>query len=110
DGIRDGHVTGVQTCALPIYPRLDVRLAKRLVGERRPALAQGEVFLTMIGQLTAAPLDGGDVETGFGAEPRGRHLARGGQQVGVVVARVAPLARLVNSEIDGYLVALGNLP
>src|SRR5690625_7631329 len=20
DGIRDGHVTGVQTCALPIYP------------------------------------------------------------------------------------------
>src|SRR5437870_13091814 len=22
DGIRDGHVTGVQTCALPIYARL----------------------------------------------------------------------------------------
>src|SRR5690625_5754279 len=22
DGIRDGHVTGVQTCALPIYRRL----------------------------------------------------------------------------------------
>src|SRR5690625_3739437 len=22
DGIRDGHVTGVQTCALPIYPQL----------------------------------------------------------------------------------------
>src|SRR5439155_13597396 len=22
DGIRDGHVTGVQTCALPILPRL----------------------------------------------------------------------------------------
>src|SRR6266702_4900835 len=22
DGIRDGHVTGVQTCALPIYPRI----------------------------------------------------------------------------------------
>src|SRR5207253_3568702 len=21
DGIRDGHVTGVQTCALPIFPR-----------------------------------------------------------------------------------------
>src|SRR5205807_2592077 len=85
--------------AAVVDPRLDVRLAKRLVGERRPALAQGEVFLTMIGQLTAAPLDGGDVETGFGAEPRGRHLARGGQQVGVVVARVAPLARLVNGEI-----------
>src|SRR5690625_7371140 len=24
DGIRDGHVTGVQTCALPIYSSLDV--------------------------------------------------------------------------------------
>src|SRR5439155_15618639 len=23
DGIRDGHVTGVQTCALPIYPDQD---------------------------------------------------------------------------------------
>src|SRR5207253_4639442 len=23
DGIRDGHVTGVQTCALPIWPRHD---------------------------------------------------------------------------------------
>src|SRR5690625_7401187 len=23
DGIRDGHVTGVQTCALPIYVELD---------------------------------------------------------------------------------------
>src|SRR5437870_9066986 len=22
DGIRDGHVTGVQTCALPIYPSI----------------------------------------------------------------------------------------
>src|SRR5207253_5360162 len=24
DGIRDGHVTGVQTCALPIYCKCDV--------------------------------------------------------------------------------------
>src|SRR6266702_7359396 len=29
DGIRDGHVTGVQTCALPIYDG-DVRSAGRL--------------------------------------------------------------------------------
>src|SRR5207253_4553940 len=28
DGIRDGHVTGVQTCALPIYPG---ELAERLI-------------------------------------------------------------------------------
>src|SRR5439155_17610281 len=25
DGIRDGHVTGVQTCALPIWPFNDIR-------------------------------------------------------------------------------------
>src|SRR5207253_7795036 len=25
DGIRDGHVTGVQTCALPIYDRVVAR-------------------------------------------------------------------------------------
>src|SRR5437870_7185053 len=30
DGIRDGHVTGVQTCALPIWPR-------RARGRGRPA-------------------------------------------------------------------------
>src|SRR5207253_3289331 len=29
DGIRDGHVTGVQTCALPIFIRLGVFSAER---------------------------------------------------------------------------------
>src|SRR5207253_8330875 len=28
DGIRDGHVTGVQTCALPIYPGYAVNPAQ----------------------------------------------------------------------------------
>src|SRR5439155_12551206 len=32
DGIRDGHVTGVQTCALPIYAYQKLSIAKR----RRP--------------------------------------------------------------------------
>src|SRR5690625_5626808 len=27
DGIRDGHVTGVQTCALPIYKRIAISMA-----------------------------------------------------------------------------------
>src|SRR5439155_5050250 len=29
DGIRDGHVTGVQTCALPIYERPKARGRRR---------------------------------------------------------------------------------
>src|SRR5207253_8092475 len=47
-GIRDGHVTGVQTCALPIYrlrqARLDVEAAKqdltKFLEEGRSAGAQ----------------------------------------------------------------------
>src|SRR5690606_41178951 len=35
DGIRDFHVTGVQTCALPIYQLLSARLWRR--GDRRTA-------------------------------------------------------------------------
>src|SRR5207248_8281407 len=44
DGIRDRTVTGVQTCALPIYVHpfsdlFDGRLAAELLEERRRALA-----------------------------------------------------------------------
>src|SRR5437868_5153626 len=34
DGIRDRNVTGVQTCALPIYDRLIVRRIAQRSGER----------------------------------------------------------------------------
>src|SRR5690625_4779294 len=37
DGIRDGHVTGVQTCALPIWDGLAVEL---LSGDRSGAVAE----------------------------------------------------------------------
>src|SRR5215510_11513505 len=40
DGIRDGHVTGVQTCALPIFGEL----ALWLVTQRRPTPSQVRVF------------------------------------------------------------------
>src|SRR5689334_23837115 len=41
DGIRDGTVTGVQTCALPIFARVHGvdRLARELLGERACLLA-----------------------------------------------------------------------
>src|SRR5207253_6051795 len=39
-GIRDGHVTGVQTCALPIYRRRALR-RRRFGGAAARALARG---------------------------------------------------------------------
>src|SRR5690606_40505595 len=35
DGIRDFHVTGVQTCALPISPRVSRRAARRGLADAR---------------------------------------------------------------------------
>src|SRR5690625_7055677 len=32
DGIRDGHVTGVQTCALPIYSTIQFRMLNKSKG------------------------------------------------------------------------------
>src|SRR5207249_8694392 len=47
DGIRDRNVTGVQTCALPIF--MDVEVADEAVGgtEDSPAAAAGWVVLIM---------------------------------------------------------------
>src|SRR5699024_11877044 len=33
DGIRDRNVTGVQTCALPIFTQADGQLNKRIIGQ-----------------------------------------------------------------------------
>src|SRR5207253_3626663 len=40
DGIRDGHVTGVQTCALPIFVEISADLARRreMGGDLEPVL------------------------------------------------------------------------
>src|SRR6267143_7251875 len=53
DGIRDGTVTGVQTCALPIYGR-SVRRAARPVRQARGDLAPGA------GAVESASVRGGD--------------------------------------------------
>src|SRR6266508_4846461 len=37
DGIRDGHVTGVQTCALPISVALSAAFSRRLGLRSRPS-------------------------------------------------------------------------
>src|SRR5439155_6977529 len=41
DGIRDGHVTGVQTCALPIWPHDAAALRARGRLRRHPPRARG---------------------------------------------------------------------
>src|SRR6267154_4646990 len=42
DGIRDGRVTGVQTCALPISVPFWVRLSQELGDERRERIRAAE--------------------------------------------------------------------
>src|SRR5437660_9029772 len=42
DGIRDGHVTGVQTCALPIFEAAAAEPPQRHPLQRPPAVGTGE--------------------------------------------------------------------
>src|SRR5690625_7928471 len=46
DGIRDGHVTGVQTCALPILEMGPMRMGNTLMGATSPLLGgdAGDVY------------------------------------------------------------------
>src|SRR5439155_5668103 len=57
DGIRDGHVTGVQTCALPISKC--VRLTWRLAALTASGVApEGPVFLPDVHVIGVRPVDG----------------------------------------------------
>src|SRR5215208_2253436 len=56
DGIRDGHVTGGQTCALPIYARLARR---RLIRVHQGVYAVGHAALSDRGRMIAALLAAG---------------------------------------------------
>src|SRR5690625_1853280 len=57
DGIRDGHVTGVQTCALPICVEPmggDVNnLLPQMVGSYLPVILVALAFLMIIGSLSS---------------------------------------------------------
>src|SRR5437870_13756002 len=49
DGIRDGHVTGVQTCALPIYGQLLlIPQGSRILGEVKPVANFGQQRLAVV--------------------------------------------------------------
>src|SRR5690606_23223373 len=67
DGIRDFHVTGVQTCALPILRRDDVGLlAVRIGDERDEGGAVGIVFQPLHG-TDDVELDAAEVDDAVGA-------------------------------------------
>src|SRR5690606_18235280 len=74
DGIRDFHVTGVQTCALPIYYRIDIIRVPLDAPEQAEVVGYARIFEG----LPAAPGRGGrafDETTAarFGRGPRGCH-------------------------------------
>src|SRR5690606_34724846 len=65
DGIRDFHVTGVQTCALPIYPLLAIAALAWLGWDgthaRNLAAAEDAIFDTVIGLRPSEPVPSGKV-------------------------------------------------
>src|SRR5690606_40759464 len=54
DGIRDFHVTGVQTCALPISIRRTRRCSSS--GARPASVARKPSMVAMLGRIIPAPL------------------------------------------------------
>src|SRR5262249_60140788 len=68
DGIRDWSVTGVQTCALPIYVIVNAAMRQLFADTRRAARA--DLPLLVIG------------ETGSGKEGVARAFHRDGPQIG----------------------------
>jgi hypothetical protein len=92
-----------------VSPRLDVRLAQRLVRERCPPLADVYELLTMIGQAAAPAFAQIHIDPRLRTQPGRRHLASRRQQVRMEVAWVATRWGFVNREIHGHFVALGDL-
>src|SRR5437870_11396275 len=76
DGIRDGHVTGVQTCALPICGRGSARLVDEPLGafRIRTVRQHGDVEPAVEGVELLVPLDAG--EEGERGRRRMREIGR----------------------------------
>src|SRR5215475_13758350 len=62
DGIRDFHVTGVQTCALPISGRFRIAAA----ADRALLVTWLRAFGTEVGELTGSPEADADDLLGYG--------------------------------------------
>src|SRR5690606_40192071 len=102
DGIRDFHVTGVQTCALPIYQRLLIK-AQRALKEcgiggvetnlyfqrallAHPDLAANKVFTRFIeekgAELVAGAVALQEAEADRKSVVEGKRVGRGGRSDG----------------------------
>src|SRR5436309_5856743 len=57
DGIRDFHVTGVQTCALPISPPEAVASLREEAGEALGVVRRKEALLAFLRRAEAVPLE-----------------------------------------------------
>src|SRR5439155_5357654 len=89
DGIRDGHVTGVQTCALPISPPdasrdagLGLRLGMRLVALPIVVDALGALVASVLIRDQEAPVPGAprSEERRVGKEWRSRRARASGSR------------------------------
>src|SRR5690606_15360307 len=74
DGIRDFHVTGVQTCALPILHSRTIAIKLALIG--RTAIHLFDPALMAVGTSSAGPGDVLLVVCEHGQEPALCHTAR----------------------------------
>src|SRR5690606_40714267 len=74
DGIRDFHVTGVQTCALPISSRFNAnRILEKIIDPNRVVADQylsSEVRLTNGQVLMGLPVESGDTVTVHPRDPQ----------------------------------------
>src|SRR5690606_10628317 len=104
DGIRDFHVTGVQTCALPIYPRVTATRPLHMVVHGIGAL---EGFSGRITRLSEAY----DLLKSWGL-PTSPHnkVVDGIEGVREFIAYYGENRHSVAHEIDGVVVKLDEIP
>src|SRR5690606_40517498 len=90
DGIRDFHVTGVQTCALPIFARVGIDRYRAetghagVVGDEDAAiLEEGGVTLELVDQRRGNQFPVVGIDDAEGADEGGDDTAAGDRKSGV---------------------------
>src|SRR5690625_551860 len=104
DGIRDGHVTGVQTCALPICQSAPAPAPAEAAASQAPAAPEKPASAPSASPVTAASADVETINSGdVYAGPAVRRL---GRQLGVDLAKVkgtGPRSRVTKDDVRNYV-------